>query len=231
MPRRNRVTPSGEIVATSLRGRWMGNRGVLHRGTGEDAVLVRPWANRRWIVCETTWKDWRAAQWVAGRYTVLFFHDEAVALAAGHRPCALCRRASFDAFRSAWASALGHDVPSASQLDAALHADRVLDGDAFGNRQRGRRERGVDGAAARRRVPERRWTALPGGTFVAHGDGAALVAGDRLVPWDAVDGYRVDAAVARPRRGIAVVLTPAGTVAALAAGYPVQIAPEATAAP
>src|SRR3984893_16301087 len=40
-------------------------------------------------------------------WTELFFLDEAVALAAGHRPCFFCRRAAAEAFRGAWAAAIG----------------------------------------------------------------------------------------------------------------------------
>ena len=36
-------------------------------------------------------------------YTELFFLDEAVALAAGHRPCAECRRDDYVRFQAAWA--------------------------------------------------------------------------------------------------------------------------------
>ena len=153
---RNRVTPTGEIVDSPLRGQWMGNRGVLHRGT----TVVRPWANRRWIICRLAWKDWRAAQWADGRYTVLFFHDEAVALAAGHRPCALCRHAAYRAFLDASGSR------SADELDRALHADRV------------------DGRV--QQTHRRPWAELPDGAFVA---GPAVVQGDRLVPWNATTGY------------------------------------------
>ena len=177
----NRVTPTGEIVNSPLRGQWMGNRGVLHRGT----TVVRPWAHRRWIICALTWKDWRAAQWAEGRYTVLFFHDEAVALAAGHRPCALCRHAAYKSFLAA----SGHT--SADTLDRALHADRV------------------DGRG--QRTHRRPWAELPDGTFVA---APALVTGDRLVPWDATTGYgapiarprRGDATVLTPALTVGVLL-------------------------
>lgn len=43
-----------------------------------------------------------------------------MALAAGHRPCALCRRAAFNAFRTAWGGA-----PKAPHMDAALHTARL----------------------------------------------------------------------------------------------------------
>src|SRR5919204_6549006 len=102
MPRQNRVTPFGEIVATPERGTLMGNRGVLHDGEGR---IRRPWQLRRWLVCVLDLKGRKRRVMTPGRYTELFFLDEATALAAGHRPCAECRRARFLAFCSAWGTA------------------------------------------------------------------------------------------------------------------------------
>jgi hypothetical protein len=197
----NRVTPFGEIVAIPQRGLFMGNRGSIHR----DHSIVRPWQVRRWITCALEFRGWRAPAWEPGRWTPLFFWDEAVALAAGHRPCALCRRADFLAWLDAWASAFG-DRPRVDPMDRRLHAERV------------------DGRAQRRhRLP---WRGLPPGAFVAIGDRAALVLADRLVPWSAA-GY--ETAVDRPGSGEAVVLTPPSTVAVLAHGYRAVVHPTARA--
>src|SRR4051794_26424644 len=99
MPRQNRVTPSGDIITTPERGTLMGNRGVLHDA---DARIVRRWQGKRWIACVLEFKGrWRPVM-APGRYTELFFLDEATALAAGHRPCAECRRRRFDEFRDTW---------------------------------------------------------------------------------------------------------------------------------
>ena len=117
MPHQNRVTPYGDIVASPLRCEWMGNRGCLHVGTD----IVRPWNGKRWITCALEYRGWVAPQWQKGRWTALFFHDEAVALAAGHRPCALCRRAAYLRYRDA-IGAVGAD-----EIDRRLHRDR-LDG-------------------------------------------------------------------------------------------------------
>lgn len=194
-PRRNRVTPLGEIVAIPLRGAWLGNRGVLHDGTS----IVRPYRSLGWVTCALTYQDWRLPQWVPNRMTVLFFHDEAVALAAGHRPCALCRRPAYTAFRAAWAEGLGIAEPTARDLDRRLHSDRF------------------DRAARRPRRYRRPWTGLPDGTFVVtEDDTPALVRGDAIIPWT-TNGY--DAARPRPTTGTVVVATPRSTVAALAAGY------------
>jgi hypothetical protein len=64
-----------------------------------------------------------------GRYTELFFLDEATGLAAGHRPCFECQRARFYAFRDAWASCNPgrprSERPNAGAIDDRLHAERV----------------------------------------------------------------------------------------------------------
>jgi hypothetical protein len=202
-PRRNRVTPAGDIVAVELRGAWLGNRGILHRGTD----VVRFHASALWIICTLRHKDWRLPQWAPGHFTVLFFHDEAVALAAGHRPCALCRRGAYEDYRRASAAGLGGAVLSAKELDRSLHGERIVRG------------------SHRRRLHPARWTDLPAGAFVALPDGPALVLADAVVPWT-VQGY--GSPRPRPAAGTAQLLTPPSTVAALRAGYRPQIDAAAT---
>ncbi len=147
----NRVLPTGEIVEIPLRGAWTGNRGgVLHRGH----EIVRAYASRAWITCALEFRGRRMAQWQPGHYTPLFFHDEAVALAAGHRPCAFCRHADFRQFQAAFGG--DHRAP---QIDAVLHAER---------------------RGGPHRLP---WRDLPDGTFVLLDDGPALVTEDRASPW------------------------------------------------
>ena len=191
MPHRNRVTPFGEIVVSPLRGSWMGNRGCIHRGL----EIARPWNGRRWIACVLEFKGWVAPKWIPGRWTALFFYDEAVALAAGHRPCALCRREAYRRYRDAL-RATGADA-----IDAQLHAER-LDG-------------------RRKRVHRLPWRRLPAGTFVDEGGVAHVVLDDALCAWTPHAGY--GARVVRPRRGTASVLTPPASLAVLSAGYPVHI--------
>jgi hypothetical protein len=94
---RNRVTPAGDIVDIPLRGAWTGNRGVLHDGR----EIVRFHAGDLWITCALTFRDRWREQWLPNRYTHLFFHDEAVSFAAGHRPCGECRRPAYTAYRDA----------------------------------------------------------------------------------------------------------------------------------
>src|SRR5262245_61405643 len=104
MPRQNRVTPFGEVVAVPERGTFMGNRGVLH---DEGGRIRRAWLVKRWILCVLEFKGRHRAIMAPDRYTELFFLDEATGLAAGHRPCAECRRSRFLAFRDAWAAGVG----------------------------------------------------------------------------------------------------------------------------
>jgi hypothetical protein len=193
---RNRVTPTGEIVAIPLRGAWTGNRGNLHRGTD----IVRQWASPHWLICTLEWKGIRREQWVPRRLTWLFFHDEAVAFAAGHRPCALCRRASYNAFRSAWAD--GGPLPLHGEIDGTLHEERLV------AKTRTRRTHPVG------------WSELPDGAFVVMDGVPAVVRGGAVVAWS-VEGYGERRR--RPRLGEAEVLTPPSTLGVLRAGYPVQI--------
>ena len=179
----------------------MGNRGILHDDAGR---VVRNHASQLWIICRLSFRGWRAAQWQPHHYTVLFFHDEAVALAAGHRPCALCRRESYDAYRNAVASHDGTKRLSAKEIDARLHGERLVP------------------RSGTRRLHEMQWADVPAGAFVVVEDDAPhLVAGDQLVRWT-TQGYA--APRRRPRLGTAVVLTPPASVAALARGYRPQVA-------
>jgi hypothetical protein len=195
MTLQNRVTPTGEIVADPGRGLLMGNRGCLH-GQGRDLGTSR-WRSKLWICCTLTWKDVRRDPMPPGRWTALFFLDEATAFAAGHRPCAYCRRADFLAYARAWGRAAGiPDRPYAAEMDAALHAERV---DSYRRRQRTRTV-ATDG--------------LPDGVMVGLGGGSALLVGGWLVPWSFA-GYGTPV---RPPETVEL-LTPPATVAAIAAGY------------
>src|SRR3954451_6101208 len=152
MPMRNRVTPLGDIVAIELRGAWLGNRGILHEGH----EIRRFHASNLWITCLLRFRGRHMKQWQPHHYTHLYFHDEAVAFAAGHRPCAECRRADYNSFRAAWAQGLGVNLPSAKHMDRQLHAERLVRG------------------THRRRMHRRSWRSLPVGAFVLL-DGAPAV--------------------------------------------------------
>ena len=117
MTLQNRVTPFNELVADPLyRGKFMGNRGVLHDA---EKQIVRHHDGKRWIICALDYRGMRRVPMSPDRYTELFFFDDAVALAAGHRPCALCRRADYTAFRVAIVAQGGASM-SADDLDARL---------------------------------------------------------------------------------------------------------------
>jgi len=194
-PARNRVTPLGDIEAFPLRGAWTGNRGILHSGH----EIVRFHASDLWITCALRFKDWWHEQWRPHHFTWLYFHDEAVSFAAGHRPCALCRRDAYDAYREGWPG----PRPSAKDINRTLHGERIVRG------------------THTRRLHAMPWTSLPDGTFVMHERAPHVVIDDEVVEWTR-EGYRERRA--RPVRGDAEVITPPTTVAVLRAGYPVQIA-------
>jgi hypothetical protein len=209
MPRRNRVTPLGEIVAAPERGTMMGNRGILHDAEGR---VRRPWQVKRWLLCVLEFRGRHRTVMAANRYTELFFLDEATGLAAGHRPCFECRRGRFLAFRNAWAAGNGPIVPPetirADRIDDRLHAERV-------GRDRSKRTFTAD-------IDE-----LPGGVFIQldgpDGD-ACLVRGEAVLVWSP-GGYH--GRLPRPRGRAVSVLTPRSTVAAIRAGYAPEVHPSA----
>src|SRR5258706_15078008 len=85
MPLQNRVTPFGDIVAIPQRGMFTGNRGIIH-DPATKTLLNKRWASKAWLVCACDYQG-RRREVMGGRsWTELFFLDEAVALAAGHRP-------------------------------------------------------------------------------------------------------------------------------------------------
>jgi hypothetical protein len=198
MPRQNRVTPFSDLVADPARGLVYGNRGCLHDGQG---TIRRRYAGKRWISCRLEFRGWRRGQLLRpGRFTELFFLDEATAFAAGHRPCALCRNGDYRRFLALWHGLHPGDDAGADALDARLHAERV--------------DTGAAGAPGQQRFNAALET-LPDGTFVVRDETAFLVRGDRLLRWTPA-GY--DAPTTRPR-GPATVLTPPSLVAALREGW------------
>jgi len=100
----------------------MGNRGCLHDSDGE--LGVRRWRHQNWVCCLTEFRGRRRDPMPPGRWTALFFWDEAVALAAGHRPCGECRRQDYKRFMAAWRAA---GLPGANprEIDRHLHRHRV----------------------------------------------------------------------------------------------------------
>jgi hypothetical protein len=209
MPRKNRVTPYGEIVAMPERGTMMGNRGILHDAEGR---IRRPWQVKRWLLCVLEFRGRYRTVMTPNRYTELFFLDEATGLAAGHRPCAECRHSRFLAFRDAWAAgnreSLGPEPVRADAIDDRLHAERV-------------------GPDRSKRTHRANLDELPDGVFVSldgPNGGACLVWGDELLTWSPV-GYRERRR--RPRGEVVTVLTPKSTVSAIRSGYVPEVHPSA----
>jgi len=196
-PLQNRVMPTGEIVSEPGRGLLMGNRGCLHE-QGRQLGAAR-WRSKHWICCALSWKGVRRDPMPPGRWTALFFLDEATALAAGHRPCAYCRRADFNSFAEGWRRAHGLTERSrAPQIDTQLHTERVDSGT-----RRQLRRPALAGE-------------LPDGVMVLYRDAPGLRLGERILPWS-FDGYRTPIEVA-PATSVEL-LTPPATVATIAGGY------------
>jgi hypothetical protein len=193
VPRRNRVTPFGELVDCG-RGLLFGNRGCLHDADGQ---IRRPFRGTRWIACRLDFRGRSRELLQPGRYTELFFLDEATAWAAGHRPCRECRYADYQTFVTLWHELYPGGRVTAGAIDARLHIERVEAG------TRGQRRHAAPFAS----LPDGALVALEGTAFAVHGD--------RLLRWTPA-GY--DGSRPRPG-GEAVVLTPPALVAVLAAGW------------
>src|ERR1700735_1394005 len=119
MPLQNRVTPMGDIVAEPERGMFTGNRGIIHDPLSRT-LLDRRWASQAWLICTLQWRGVRRTVMGTRNWTELFFLDEATALAAGHRPCFLCRRAAAQAFQRAFPRGGQGAIPKARDTDAGL---------------------------------------------------------------------------------------------------------------
>ncbi len=194
MPLQNRVTPFGEIVAIAQWGLFTGNRGIIH-DPATKTLLARRWTTKAWLICSCAFKGRRRAVMAGRSWTELFFLDEAVALAAGHRPCFHCRRAAAERFRSCWP----HGRLPAATIDAVLHSERLE-----------QRPHPLPGPVA----------ALPDGAMVVASGSAFTLRGGQAHRWTE-DGY---AAPTRIERADGL-LTPPSTLAALASGYRPELHP------
>jgi hypothetical protein len=239
VPRSNRVTPYGQLIAVADRGMFWGNRGAL---VDREGQLARYSRGKAWLTCLLSYKGIRRQQWTPGRLTELFFLDEATALAAGHRPCGECRYRDLHQFKLRWAAAhapggsrgtpadppgaaggltgavggspgVPRGLPSVHEIDARLHADRLAAPGA-------RRDR-LAGAEARRTYTAS-LSDLPDGAMADLDGVPHLVLGGRLLRWTP-GGYAVapgaPGAPCVTTSGPVTVITPRSTVAVLAAGY------------
>jgi hypothetical protein len=194
MPLQNRVTPTGDIIATPHRGMFTGNRGIIHDPATK--TLTRRWASQAWLTCLCEFRGWRRKVMGGRSWTELFFLDEATALSAGHRPCFFCRRDDANRFRSAWEEGNGTRGVLARDIDAVLHRQR-LDG-------------GKKRLHALTMAPDK----LPDGAMVQHGNESFVILQGRALLWSPA-GYRE----AQHALQDAMLLTPPSTLRALAAGY------------
>lgn len=162
MPLQNRVQPTGDIIHDTARGDFTGNRGIIHR---PDRTLgISRWSHKAWICCMLDWQGRKRVPMTGRNWTELFFLDEAVAIAAGHRPCGYCRRADYVRFSQAWAHATGA-AAKATLIDKALHAARV-------------------DARTRKHLTHRAaLKTLPTGAMILHNDQVFLVTDTALRPY------------------------------------------------
>ncbi|HKR70147.1 MAG TPA: hypothetical protein VJT16_15000 [Streptosporangiaceae bacterium] len=197
--------PTGEIVSHPGRGMLMGNRGCIHK---PDRTLgVARWRSKLWISCVLDFRGWKRDVMPPGRWTALFFLDEATALAAGHRPCGYCRAADHQWFGESWRAAKRLTArPTAAQMDSALHAERV------------------DGRTRRQSTRQVVLGELPDGAMVSYEGFPALRAGNALLPWSFA-GYGPP--ILQSPGLLVELLTPPTIVGALHAGYRPLVHPSA----
>lgn len=185
----------GELHAVAARGAWFGNKGCLHDAGGQ---VVRGHRGKRWITCVTEFRGRKRELMQPGRYTELFFLDEATAYAAGHRPCAECRHAAWRGFQDRWAQQFG--AAKADEIDAVLDAARL--------------DRG------RRRVHAMEKSEVPEGAMILCDGAPVLRAQGAWWRWS-FDGY---ARASEPVGAHVALLTPWPVAQVMAAGLPVQVA-------
>ena len=193
MPLQNRVDPTGIICFSSERGSLMGNRGHLHN---EKKEIIRQYQLKRWIICVLEFKGWHRQVMQKGRYTELFFLDEATALAAGHRPCAECQRERLTLFKKYWTTANEISIKSLTEMDDYLHIERT-----------------------NANKPEVSLQKLPDGVFVAYPSKSFLKYKNQLYEWS-FGGYK--APILPDPELLVKVLTPMSIVRTLDAGFSVQ---------
>lgn len=198
MPLQNRVDPYGQLRAVAARGALMGNRGILHNA---EKQIIAAWRLPRWITCTLVFKSRRREVFAPHRYSELFFLDEATSLAAGHRPCAECRRQRFKEFCAAWAAGNADPVvsqpPRADRIDRVLHLERVRHGGG-------------------KKTYQAAVSTLPAGSIVEHEGRPYLARTGKLRPWSFA-GY--GPAVSLSPATEVTVLTPKSIVQAIRAGF------------
>jgi hypothetical protein len=194
----NRVDPFGNIIMTSARGSWMGNRGVIHNAQKQ---IVKAFKHKAWIICRLEFKGRKRAVMTPNRWTELFFLDEATAFAAGHRPCFECRREDAKRFKSHWIkgnpSYNFNTTTPIMRIDEIIHMERI-------DRQNNKVTYQVSHSE------------IPDGTFVEIDREPYLFAYGRVHRWTPF-GYGDD--IAMPGDSLITILTPRSIVNSFRAGY------------
>jgi hypothetical protein len=199
----NRVDPLGNIIITPARGSLVGNRGVIHN---EHKQITHPFKHKAWIACSLEFKGRKRTVMTPGRWTELFFLDEATAFAAGHRPCFECRREDAQRFKFFWiqgnASYNLSMNSSIKEIDEVIHRERI-------------------DSEKKKVVHQRLSSQVPEGTFILFDADPYIVAKKRLHRWTPF-GY--ETSITLPQDSMMTVLTPNSIVNAFHAGYIPEIA-------
>jgi hypothetical protein len=203
MPLQNRVTPTGDIIATPHRGLFTGNRGIIH-DPATKTLLRKRWSSPAWITCLCEFRGWRRPVMGRRSWTELFFLDEATAFAAGHRPCFFCRRDDANRFRAAWENGNGVADIRAREMDAVLHRERL---------ERGRK---------RLHPLPMPVAQLPDGAMVQRGEESFLILQGRPLQWSMAGYQKAETAL-----DDAMLLTPPSALRALSTGYRPVLHPSA----
>lgn len=198
----NRVDPKGNIIETSARGTWMGNRGQLH---DKGKTILRPFKLKAWITCVLEFKNRHRQVMAPGLYTELFFLDEATAFAAGHRPCFECRREDAKKFKTAWLKGNPeyqfNDKTAIGKIDDIIHPERI---DKNGHK-----------VTFKANIKD-----LPDGTFIELNGEPYLLADKKIYQWTPF-GYKAGHLL--PDTDEVIVLTPKSIINAFNAGYQPQM--------
>jgi len=203
LPLQNRVTPTGDIIATPHRGIFTGNRGIIH-DPATKTLLKRRWSTPAWLTCVCEFRGRRRKVMATRSWTELFFLDEATAFAAGHRSCFYCRREDANRFRAAWEAGNDEKELLAREIDAVLHRERL---------EKGRK---------RLHPLPMPLAELPDGAMVQDGAESFLIVQGRAVLWSPAGYLRAERTLADAR-----LLTPPSTLRAFKAGYRPVLHPSA----
>jgi hypothetical protein len=197
MSLQNRVDPWGNIQAVEAKGYYLGNRGIIHNSQKE---IVTTHKIQGWVTCKLNYKNRKREIMSQGKYTELFFLDEATAFSAGHRPCAEYRRDRYNEFKNKWLlmnrSLIDNTNPLIKDIDKVIHRERI------------NRKKKVTYNESLNRLPD--------GTFVEINSNAYLIRDRKLFQWS-FDGYELSDIQISPDE--AIVLTPYSYVQMFFGGF------------